>query len=97
MEEFFEVLNAEVGYADVADFASGGEFLQFLPVEVVSGWARARLRVGGIKGLPCLDEVPIWQMLRFVIRVGRGRPVLFSSAKSYNVQEVLRTMRYRST
>lgn len=30
-EEEFEVFDAEVGDADVADFAGGGEFLHFLP------------------------------------------------------------------
>ena len=30
-EKFFKVLDAEVRHADVADFAGGGKFLQFLP------------------------------------------------------------------
>jgi hypothetical protein len=32
-EEDFEVFDAEVGDADVADFARGGKFLEFLPVK----------------------------------------------------------------
>jgi hypothetical protein len=31
VEEDFEVFDAEVGDADVADFARGREFLEFLP------------------------------------------------------------------
>jgi hypothetical protein len=33
VEEDFEVFDAEVGDADIADFAGGGEFLEFLPVD----------------------------------------------------------------
>lgn len=32
VEEDLEVFDAEVGDANVADFARGGEFLEFLPV-----------------------------------------------------------------
>lgn len=32
VQEDFEVFDAEVGDADVADFAGCGEFLEFLPV-----------------------------------------------------------------
>ena len=30
-EKFFKVFDTEVRHADVADFAGGGKFLQFLP------------------------------------------------------------------
>ena len=30
-EKFFKIFDAEVGHADVADFAGGGKFLEFLP------------------------------------------------------------------
>lgn len=36
VEEDFEVFDAEVGDADVADFAGCGEFLEFLPAGSVS-------------------------------------------------------------
>lgn len=34
VEESLEVLDAKIGHANVADFARGWEFLQFLPVKV---------------------------------------------------------------
>ena len=36
VEEYFEVFDAEVGDADVADFAGGRELLEVLPMGVVS-------------------------------------------------------------
>ena len=37
VEQFFEVSDAEVGDADVADFAGGGELLEVLPTGMLVG------------------------------------------------------------
>jgi hypothetical protein len=45
VEEDFEVLNTEIGDADVANFAGCGEFLEFLPEEVLALLSLNILRV----------------------------------------------------
>lgn len=47
-EEFLEVLNTEVGYTDVADFAGGGKLLHFLP-GVWLGEAKCKTKGGDEK------------------------------------------------
>ena len=54
-EKLFEVFDAEVRHADVADFAASREFLQFLPGISLALYGRGVKR----KHLPCLDEVPV--------------------------------------
>ena len=59
-EEFLKVFDAEIGHANVADFASSGEFLHFLP-RVWLAEVEKKME-GGVKRkyLPCFDEVPVW-------------------------------------
>lgn len=72
VEEPLKVLNAKVGDTDVPHLAGGRQLLHLLPLSVLVCATTAGDQTIGI---PSFDVVPVGEVLRLVIGVGRAGPV----------------------